>query len=68
MLVPAGRFLTGAVHLRSNVELHVARGATLLFSTDPAHYPLVRTRWEGIELINYSPLVYAYGQRNIAIT
>ena len=68
VLVPAGRFLTGAVHLRSNVELHVARGATLLFSTNPAHYPLVRTRWEGIELINYSPLVYAYGQRNIAIT
>lgn len=68
VLVPAGRFLTGAVHLKSNVELHVARGATLLFSTDPAHYPLVQTRWEGIELINYSPLIYAYGQRNIALT
>lgn len=68
VLVPPGRFLTGAVHLRSNVELHVANGATLLFSTDPSHYPLVRTRWEGLELINYSPLVYAYGQRNIAIT
>jgi polygalacturonase len=68
VLVPAGRFLTGAVHLRSNVELHVARGATLLFSTDPADYPLVRTRWEGLELINYSPLLYAYGQRNIAVT
>ena len=68
VLVPPGRFLTGAVHLRSNVELHLARGATLLFSTDPSHYPLVRTRWEGFELINYSPLVYAYRQRNIAIT
>ena len=68
VVVPPGRFLTGAIHLRSNVELHLARGATLLFSTDPAHYPLVRTRWEGIELINYSPLVYAYGQRNIAVT
>ena len=68
VLVPSGRFLTGAVHMRSNVELHLARGATLLFSTDPRDYPLVRTRWEGLELINYSPLIYAYGQRNIAVT
>jgi polygalacturonase len=68
VLVPAGDFLTGAVHLKSNVELHLAEGATLLFSTDPAHYPMVFTRWEGIELINYSPLVYAYKAKNIAIT
>lgn len=68
VLVPAGRFLTGAVHLQSNVELHLAEGATLAFSTDPADYPMVFTRWEGIELINYSPFVYAHGQRNIAIT
>jgi polygalacturonase len=68
VLVPAGDFLTGAVHLKSNVELHVAGGATLRFSTDPAHYPMVFTRWEGVELINYSPLVYAYKAKNIAIT
>jgi len=68
VLVPAGRFLTGAVHLQSNVELHLVAGATLLFSTDPADYPLVWTRWEGIELINYSPLVYARKARNIAVT
>lgn len=68
VLVPAGDFLTGAVHLQSNVELHLAEGATLRFSTDPAHYPMVFTRWEGIELINYSPLVYAYKARNVAIT
>jgi polygalacturonase len=68
VLVPAGDFLTGAVHLESNVELHLAEGATLLFSTDPAHYPMVFTRWEGIELINYSPLVYAYKAKNVAIT
>ncbi len=68
VLVPAGAFLTGAVHLKSNVELHLAEGATLRFSTDPAHYPLVLTRWEGMELFNYSPLVYAHGQKNIAVT
>jgi polygalacturonase len=68
VIVPAGIFLTGAVHLKSEVELHLAEGATLLFSTDPAHYPIVLTRWEGMELFNYSPLVYAYNQRNIAVT
>ncbi|WP_213981336.1 glycoside hydrolase family 28 protein [Sphingomonas sp. dw_22] len=68
VVVPAGRFLTGAVHLKSNVNLHLKASATLLFSTDPAHYPIVFTRWEGIELMNYSPFVYARKQRNIAIT
>ncbi|HEV2783813.1 MAG TPA: glycoside hydrolase family 28 protein, partial [Actinophytocola sp.] len=69
VVVPGGRFLTGPIHLRSNVDLHVTAGATLAFSQDPARYlPVVFTRWEGTELYNYSPLVYAFGQRNIAIT
>jgi polygalacturonase len=56
------------VQLRSNVDLHLAEGSTLAFSTSPAHYPIVFTRWEGIELMNYSPFIYAYKQRNIAIS
>ncbi len=69
VVVPAGRFLTGAVHLDSNVNLHVVRGATLAFSRDPRHYlPAVLTRFEGTELMNYSPFIYAYEKDNIAIT
>lgn len=68
VVVPAGRFFTGAIHLKSNVNLHVSEGATLLFSTDPTDYPIVFTRWEGVELLNYSPLIYAFEQENIAIT
>jgi unsaturated rhamnogalacturonyl hydrolase len=68
VVVPAGVFHTGAIHLKSNVNLHVAEGATLRFLTDPAKYPLVFTRWEGIECMNYSPLIYAFEQQNIAIT
>lgn len=69
VVLPAGRFLTGPVHLRSRVNLHVARGATLAFHTDPARYlPAVRTRWEGVELMGYSPLIYAYGQTDVAVT
>jgi len=69
VVVPAGIFLTGAIHLKSNVNLHISEGATLKFSTDPAKYlPAVYTRWEGTELMNYSPFIYAFEQENLAIT
>lgn len=69
VVVPAGDYRTGPVHLLSNVNLHVAEGATLSFYTDPERYlPVVFTRFEGTEFMNYSPLVYAYEQENIAIT
>jgi unsaturated rhamnogalacturonyl hydrolase len=69
VVVPAGVFLTGAIQLKSNVNLHLTEGATLLFSTDPAAYlPVVFTRWEGVECMNYSPFIYAFEQENIAVT
>jgi unsaturated rhamnogalacturonyl hydrolase len=68
VVVPAGEWGTGAIHLLSNVNLHVSKGATLKFSTEPAAYPNVFTRWEGVECINYSPLIYAFEQENIAVT
>lgn len=69
VVVPPGRFVTGAVHLSSNVNLHVERDATLAFDRDPNRYlPAVLTRFESTELMNYSPFVYAFDQRNIAIT
>lgn len=69
VVVPAGRFETGAIHLESNVNLHISKGATIAFFTDPKYYlPAVFTRWEGMECMGYSPLIYAYGKTNIAIT
>ncbi|WP_313442220.1 glycoside hydrolase family 28 protein [Novosphingobium sp.] len=69
VLVPAGTWRTGPIHLESNVNLHLEDGATLLFSPNPRDYlPPVQTSWEGIECLNYSPLIYAYGCENIAIT
>jgi polygalacturonase len=69
VVAPAGVFSTGAIHLKSNVNLHVAKGATIKFSQDPKKYlPLVFTRWEGMELMNYSPFIYAFEQTNVAIT
>jgi polygalacturonase len=69
VMVPAGRFLTGPIHLRSNVNLHVSEGATVAFSQNPKDYlPVVFTRWEGMEMMGYSPLIYAFEQENVAIT
>lgn len=69
VLVPEGTWITGPVHLRSNVNLHLAEGAVLSFVDRPeAYLPAVKTSWEGIECYNYSPLVYAFECENVAIT
>ncbi|MFC4113345.1 glycoside hydrolase family 28 protein [Nonomuraea zeae] len=69
VLVPAGTYLTGAIHLADNVELHLEAGAAIKFSRDPADYlPVVPTRYEGVELMNYSPFIYALDRTNVAIT
>lgn len=65
--VPAGRYLTGAIHLVSHSTFHIDSGATILFSTDPNDYPTVRTRWSGYECYGYSPLVYGADLRNVTI-
>ena len=69
VIIPEGDFLTGAIHLKNNVNLHLTENAKLLFSTDTDKYlPVVHTRYEGVECLNYSPLIYAYQQQNLAIT
>lgn len=69
VVVPAGKFLTGAIQLRSRVNLHLADDAEIIFSDAPADYlPVVLVRVGGIELYNYSPLIYARDGTNIAVT
>jgi polygalacturonase len=69
VIVPVGSFFTGPIHLKSNVNLHVSKDTLIKFSVDPNKYmPVVYTRFEGVECMNYSPLIYAYEQKNIAIT
>jgi len=70
VVVPAGTFFSrGPISLRSNVNLHLLKGAALLFSPEPGDYlPAVFTRWEGVEIYNYSPMIYTANQQNIAIT
>lgn len=69
VVVPSGIFATGPVHLKSGVELHLEDGAQLFFIPNPELYlPPVFTRWEGVEFMGYSPLIYAFEQSDIAIT
>jgi polygalacturonase len=70
VIIPPGRYLTnGPIHLESNVNLHVEEDAEIVFGNNPSDYlPMVLVRWEGTECHNYSPLVYAQGKTNIAIT
>lgn len=68
VVVPAGVYSTGAIRLLSNVDLHLEKGALLRFSGNANEYPLVLTRYEGIECMNHSPMIYAYGENNIALT
>lgn len=69
VVVPEGEWLTKSIHFKSNVNLHLNKGAVLLFSGEPDDYlPAVHSSWEGIECYNYSPLIYAYNCKNIAIT
>jgi len=70
VVIPSGEWnIAGPIRLTSNIDLHLEKGATLRFSTDPKDYlPAVLTRWEGTELFGYSPLIYAYHAHNIAIT
>lgn len=68
VVVNPGQYMTGAIHLKSNVNLHIAYGATIRFTRDTSKYPTVFTRWEGVEVMNYSPFIYAFEQENIAVS
>lgn len=81
VVIPEGVwYIKGPLVLRSNVHVHLAKNARLMFSANPDDYAkygdidcgkngkLVRSRWQGNDCLNFSPLVYAHGQKNIALT
>jgi DNA sulfur modification protein DndE len=68
VLVPAGLWLTGPIVLQNNVNLHVATGALVQFTTDHLQYPLIKTTWEGEQAIRSQAPISGVGLANIAIT
>jgi polygalacturonase len=68
ILIPNGLWLSGPVVIKSNINLHLATGAILLFTSDKTQYPLVEANWEGLpQMRNQSP-ISATNATNIAIT
>ncbi len=65
---PAGKYLTGPIHLKSNITIFIDAGAELHFSDNFDDYlPMVKSRYEGVDVTSFSPLFYAYKAENIAI-
>ncbi|HPG10354.1 MAG TPA: glycoside hydrolase family 88 protein [Chitinophagaceae bacterium] len=68
VMIPQGLWLTGPLTLKSNINLHLEQGATLLFTKDFDQYPLAAVNWEGLpQMRNQSP-ISATGATNIGIT
>ncbi|GGF26588.1 glycoside hydrolase family 28 protein [Hymenobacter cavernae] len=69
VIVPAGKWNTGRISLKSNVNLRLDAGAELYFSGEVEDYrPAVFTRNEGVEVMSLGACIYANGQENIAVT
>ena len=67
--VGPGVWLSGPIHLKSNIDLHLEAGAEIKFSPELKNYlPAVFSRFEGVEYYNYSPFIYARDAKNIAVT
>lgn len=68
VVVPQGEWVTGTIHFKDSCLLYLSEGSTLVFEDDPSLYlPAVHTSWEGTECMNYSPLIYAFGCKNVGI-
>ncbi|MEK5477291.1 glycoside hydrolase family 28 protein [Paenibacillus sp. FSL R5-0407] len=68
VFVPAGTYVTGAIFMKSYIELNLSPGAVLSFSTNPEHYPVVTSRWEGVLQQVHASCVFGQDLENIAIT
>ena len=68
VLCPPGRYLSAPIFLRSNVELHLTAGATLLATTDKRLYPLIDGRHGGVERKLHASLITGLNLENVAIT
>jgi polygalacturonase len=65
---PAGNYLTGAIHLKSNITVHIESGATVHFSDNFDDYlPFVQVRWSGLVMQSFCPLFHAADAENITI-
>lgn len=68
LVVPAGVWFTGPIVLKSNINLHLEKGAVILFSPDVDMYPLVETVFEGLDTRRCQSPISGRNLTNVAIT
>lgn len=68
VLIPSGTWLTGPIVLKTNVNLHIAKNALVVFTPDFSQYPLVESSFEGVDAARCKSPISAENQNNIAIT
>ena len=68
LVVPAGVWFTGPIVFKSNINLHLDKGALILFSSDFDLYPLVNTIFEGLETRRCQSPISGKNLENVAIT
>ncbi|MDO9375468.1 MAG: glycosyl hydrolase family 28 protein [Ferruginibacter sp.] len=68
VLIPAGSFVTGPIILKDNINLHLQKGALVIFTRDFNQYPLVVSSFEGVDAARCQSPVVAENLQNIALT
>jgi len=68
VIIPKGRFLSGALFFKPGTHLHVSEGGTLLGSDDIANFPIMPSRMEGRSIDYFPAVVNAYGVNGFSIT
>jgi hypothetical protein len=68
VVIPEGRFLTGALFFKPGTHLHVSEGGMLLGSDDIANFPKMPSRMEGQSIDYFPAVVNAYGADGFTIT
>ncbi|HJZ94991.1 MAG TPA: glycoside hydrolase family 28 protein [Candidatus Solibacter sp.] len=68
VFIPAGQYTSGAIVLASNINFHIDAGATIRFLADRSLYPMVASRFEGVESRGPEAMIGAHNAENISIT
>jgi len=68
IIVPAGTYLTGPIHLKSNINLYLETDACIAFNDNFENWPAIKSRWEGVECYGYSPCIYGENLKSVSIT
>lgn len=68
VIVPKGIWLTGPITLKSNINLHLEKGAFITFDKNPEEYPVILTDYEGQPRLRAVSPIHAFDEENIAIT